>query len=988
MYVSLHNHTYFSVLDGLIDPIELAKRVKQWGMPAIALTDHGTLSGVPDFYDACKKQGVKPIIGIEAYMVPNRHARQTFKSAHGKEVRTGYHLILLAKNLRGFQNLIALNNVANLEGFYYSPKIDWETLMKYKDGLIVSSACVAGEVGQICLSPQDPKPLISRFREVWGDDYYLELMDNGMSADVQRTINKRLIGVSKSMDIKAIPTNDAHYLDAEEQRMHDMAICMHSKKVLSDPKRLKYDGLYHLKTVAEMDKIFGAYLPNTLEVAEKVESFDIYDAHMKLPVLVEDPDRVLRMMTFAGLNAFGLTAQPYVDRLNFELDVITRKGFASYMLTIKEVVDLIHTHGCPTGWGRGSAGGSLICYTLGITHVDPIKYGLLFERFISEHRPDWPDIDLDISRNKRDSIIEKIIAKYGDKKVAHISTFHYMKPKILIRDICRVAEKPIAVADALSKMVPRDAEEIKDLKDTGMEEQLSKSPDGKAIWDALKGLLGIPRHVGMHASGIVISSVPIAEHLPVRRDNEKNVIQYSMEHMDKFGFLKFDLLGLETLDLVFETAAELGIDIMQIPPNDEKTYQMIGEGKVAGLFQLDKSKTCVDICRRMKPKSIQDLADIIALNRPGVLDAGLLEVYLRRRDGLESAQYIHPDLKKILEPSFGVCIYQEDLMRMAAIYAGYTPLEVENLRKGIGKKDTSIIDKHIPIFREKALALGRNPQEIETVLEQVEAAGRYSFNKSHAVVYAMLTYACGYLAANYPLQFFKNVINHSAESERTDYLSEVLLRKFTILPPDINKSSKAMTVEGDAIRMGLLFIKGIGEVGAKKIEEGRPYTSLKQVTDKLTKSTVALLHGCHALGSIPDASEYRGIGKADEVALLGVPLHGLMSEFGDVAKYIQAIPVADVMESGTCVIKLSDVHKQKDKRKQSMAFCEGFDVHGPRVHPLIMFASIYETYGADLKSGETYGMVISRLNNGGFSIKALRKVEGIRQKMAEEGKTP
>jgi DNA polymerase-3 subunit alpha len=985
MYVSLHNHTYFSVLDGLIDPIDLAERTKAWGMPAVALTDHGNLSGIPDFYNACKNAGVKPILGMEAYMVPDRHARQTFRSPTGKEVRTGYHLLLLAKNVQGYRNLIALNNIANLEGFYYSPKIDWEVLTRHREGLIVSSACVGGEVGQLCLSPQNPKATVAKFKELWGDDYYLELMENGMGEDVQRTINKRLLGVSKSMGIKLIPTNDAHYMNAEEQRMHDMAICMRSKKLLSDPKRMKYDGLYHLKHVAEMAKLFGEFMPNTLEVAEKVESFDIYDKNMKLPMIVSEPDKVLKMMAFAGLDALGLQSQVYVDRLNFELDVISRKGFSSYMLTIKEVIDLIHTHGCPIGWGRGSAGGSLICYSLGITSVDPIKYGLLFERFISEFRPDWPDIDIDISRDKRDEIINKIVTKYGNDKVAHISTFHYMKPKILIRDICRVAEKPVALADALSKMVPRDAEVIEDLKDTGMEEQLSKNADGKAIWAALHGLLGIPRHVGMHASGIVISSAQIKEHLPLRRDTEKNVIQYSMEHMDGFGFLKFDLLGLETLDLVFETAAEIGIDIKQIPLDDQKTYQMVGEGKVAGMFQLDKSKTCIDICRRMKPKSIQDLADIIALNRPGVLDAGLLEVYLRRRDGTEKANYIHPDLQAILEPSFGVCIYQEDLMRMAAIYAGYTPLEVENLRKGIGKKDASIIQKHIPIFREKALALGRNPQEIETVLEQVEAAGRYSFNKSHAVAYAMLTYACGYLAANYPLQFFKNVINHSAESERTDYLSEVLMRKFTILPPDINKSSKAMTVEGDAIRMGLLFIKGVGDVGANKIMEGRPYVSMQEVTKKLTKTVVTLLHSTHALSSVPDSASYQGIGRADEVALLGVPLHGLMAEFKDVVNFVQGTSIADIQESGTCVIKLSDIHKHKDKNKKWMAFCEGFDVHGPKVRPLIMFASIYDTYGKDLKVGETYGMVISRLNNGGFSIKGLRKVEEIRALIASKG---
>ena len=981
MYVNLHSHSSFSLLDGITNPDKLAERAKKLGMPATAITDHGNISGWPDFYLACKECGVKPILGVEAYMVPDRHARQTFRSATGKEVRTGYHLILLAKNLQGYRNIIALNNEAHLNGFYYSPKIDWETLLKHKDGLIVSSACVAGEIGQICLSPQDPKPLIDKFRSIWGEDYYLELMDNGMASDVQRTILKRVIGAAKSMGVKAIPTNDNHYLDAEEQRMHDMAMCMHSKKTLSDPKRLKYDGLYHMKSIPEMAKLFGEYMMNTMEIAEKVENYEIFDRAIKLPVLVPEPDKILRMMAVGGLSTRGVTTQPYVDRLNFELGIIEKKGFAAYLLTIKEVIDLIDTHGCPIGWGRGSAGGSLLCYALGITEVDPLKYDLLFERFISEARPDWPDIDVDISRDKRDSIIAAIIQRYGADKVAHISTFHYMKPKILIRDVCRAAEKPTAMADALSKMVPKDAKDYEDLKGTDLERQLSTGVDGRAILECLKGLLGIPRHVGTHASGIVISPVPIVEHLPVKMDEGKHVIQYSMEHIDKFGFLKFDLLGLETLDLVFETAAEVGIDIKKIPLDDAKTYQMIGDGKVAGLFQLDKSKTCMDICKRIKPKNIRDLADIIALNRPGVLDAGLLEVYLRRRDGIDQATYLHDDLKVILGPSFGVCIYQEDLMRMAAVYAGYTSAEVENLRKGIGKKDTSIIDKHLVIFKEKALALGRNPEEVDTVLEQVKAAGNYSFNKCHAHAYSMLTYACGYLAANYPLHFFKNLINHAGEDDRTEYLSEVLLRQFVILPPNINTSLKEMSVEGESIRMGLLHIKSVGEVSAAKIMAARPYNVLKDVTTKLGKSTVATLYWAHALDGLPDIAEYHPIGKIDEVDLLGIPLHGLLAEFNDVVDFIQATSVATIVESGTCVIKITNIHKHKDRNGKWMAFCEGWDVHGPQVKPLIMFASIHEDYGVDLKVGGVYGMVLSRLANGGYSIKALNTVAKIRGKI-------
>jgi len=993
-YVNLHVHSTGSILDGLIDPGDLARKTKEWGMPAVAITDHGTLSSVPQFYKACKKEGIKPIIGIEAYTVPDLEVHELFRSPSGKQVRTGYHLILLAKNLKGYKNLIALNNIAQTKGFYYAPKMDWKALMAHKEGLIVSSACVGSEIGQMALGEGDPRPIAAKFKEAFGDDYYLEVMENGMAADVQRTVNKRLIGISKSLDIKIIPTNDSHYLEPEQQKMHDVAMCMHTKKVLSDPMRMKYDGLYHLKSVKEMKEIFPEYMLNTLEVAEKIDNYEIFDRTMKLPVVVQDPDKMLDMMTHAGLISRGLVTQEYLDRLEFELGVIKKMGFSAYMLTVKEVVDLIISHGCPIGWGRGSAGGSLICYALNITDVDPIKYGLLFERFMSEFRPDWPDIDIDISRAKRDSIIDALIAKYGVDKVAHISTYSYLKPKSLIRDVCRAAEKPLSYAEALCKMVPKEiagADEIEKLDGSEIEKQLSKSVDGKAIWSYLNGLLGIPRHAGVHASGIVISSEPLTDHLPMRHEKDTNIIQFDMNEIDDFGFLKFDLLGLETLDLVFETAKELGIDVKKIPLDDEKTYALFAEGRVSGVFQMDKSRICSEICKRMHPRNIRDLADIIALNRPGVLDAGLLEVYLRRREGLEQAVYIHPDLKKILEPSYGVCIYQEDLMRMAALYAGYTPLEVENLRKGIGKKDQSIIKAHIPIFREKALALGRDPKEVEVVLEQVEAAGNYSFNLSHAVQYAMLSYTCEYLAANHPLHFFKNVINHSADDDRAGYLSEVMMRKIGVLRPDINTSQMDFSVEHitdsdgkprDVIRWGMLFVKGIGDVGVKKIMANRPYKCLKDVTGKLGPGMVALLHGIHALDGLPDVGNYRGIGKIDEAAVLGIPLSGMLSEYQDVVDFIGGGPVAEMGDTGYAVIKMTDVIKRPDKRSNMMAFCEGFDVFGPQVKPMLMFASVFDNYGKELKKGGVYACVLARLGNGGYQITGLNSVENIRLKIA------
>jgi DNA polymerase-3 subunit alpha len=497
--------------------------------------------------------------------------------------------------------------------------------------------------------------------------------------------------------------------------------------------------------------------------------------------------------------------------------------------------------------------------------------------------------------------------------------------------------------------------------------------------DTWKGLMGLPRHAGMHASGLVVSSESLVEHLPLRQEEGRTILQYTMHHINDFGFIKFDLLGVETLDTIFETAKEVGINIKEIPLDDKEVYEMIGRGQVTGLFQLDASKTCIDICKRFKPQNIRDIADIMALNRPGILDADLLETYLRRRSGHEKVTFLHPDLEKILEPTFGICLYQEDLMRMAAAYAGYTPLEVEDLRKGIGKKDMAIIDKHVAIFREKARTLGRDPKEIETVLEQVEAAGRYSFNASHALSYSLVSYACGYLAVHYPLNFFKNLINHSNNEERRSYLSQMLMRKLPLLPPDINVSEPNISIEKEAMRLGLLLIEGIGPAHVKTIMEHRPYSSIKEVSVRLSKSLVALLYAAHALDSLPDIGTYHPLVKLDEVEILGIPLSGLKGEFEDVINFISPVSIADVTDVDTCLIKVTDFKKHVQKDGKTMLFIQGFDVFGPKIESLMLFGNTLEKLTIKVEKNKVYGMLIRKLSGSGYCVNDLNSVENIRK---------
>ena len=1000
MYTSLHNHSYFSVLDALSRPMDMAKLAKQMGMPAMALTDHGNMYGVPEFVDACTEVGIKPIIGVEAYMVPDIKVKAEFITPAGKKSRSGYHIILLAKNLKGYQNLVKLMNIAATEGFYYYPKIDWDSLMAHREGLIVTSACLSGELAQATLSGSPTTvapPVAQKFKDAFGDDYYIEVMENSMVNDVQRNVNRRVIATSKNVGVKVIPTCDSHYPTLDMQPIHDIVLCIKDKKSMSDPERFHYDGLYHLKSPEEMAGLFPEFMANTMEIAEKIEAFTIFDKTLRLPTSDLEPNMLLRGLAEAGLRERNLDSKPdYVARLNRELETIEACNFAPYFIATRSIITIINRLKCPVGWGRGSAGGSLVCYVLGITDIDPIKWGLLFERFVNRTRPDQPDIDIDVPQGRRQEVITKIFENFGTDKVAHISTYHCFKPKLLIKDICRALDEPAAVGDALAKQIPHDAEMLSDIQfkentnppeETKFWQMVRQMEKGEVIVKALVTLLatdkdshkdskttvGAPRQIGTHASGIVISSVPIKNHLPIRMDKDKMATVYDMHHVDRFGFLKFDILGLRTIDIIYATAADAGIDLKMIPLDDKATYDLISSGRVVGVFQFEASKSYIDLCRKMKPVNIKEVFDLCALHRPGVMDSDQVNVYLRRRAGLEPVTYVHPALKSTLEGSYGISIFQEDMMKLAVEYAGYDPVEAENLRRAISKKIQAVMDSHKAGFIQKSKALGRdNPEEVWKI---VEAGARYNWNKAHSVGYGFITYASAYLSANYPLQFFKNLITFSEPDKKPTYLSEAIGRKLKVLPPDVNRADKDVTIEKDGIRLGLLSVKGIGDAIADKIIAGRPYRTIAEAQAKLSKGILATMYAINGVESIPDAATFTPIVKGDEAELLGISLKSMAGEYTDLIKKIKAQAVHDIQGSAPAVIKVLDVKEVTDRRGRKMAWVTGVDAFGPIVDGMPMFADAYSK--GKPKKGQTYAMILSSLPNGGHQINRIGTPEEV-----------
>ncbi|MEZ0344580.1 MAG: DNA polymerase III subunit alpha [Caldimicrobium sp.] len=878
-FVHLHLHTEWSLLDGAIRIEDLVKRLKEYGMPGCAITDHGTLYGLIHFYSKLKEAELKPILGCEFYVAEGSR----FHKKASRRGEAGTHLILLAKNEEGYKNLIKLGTKAYLEGFYYRPRIDKELLKEYHQGLICLTACIEGEIPQFILQGQMEKALeTARFyKELFGEDFYLELQVNGLPE--QEKVNEALLEIGEKLKIKAVATADCHYLDKEDAFAHEVLLCIQTGKTLNDPDRFRFntDQLY-LASPEEMKERFQKYpkeiIENTIEVFEKVnfelklgeplfpkakipsgfteEEYFLHKAREGLKKRLEDLKRRGDLYT---------DEKTYWERLEMELEVIVEKGYAGYFLIVADFCEWARSQGIPVGPGRGSAAGALTSYALGITNIDPIRYGLLFERFLNKERPSLPDIDVDFCMEGRDRVIEYVAKTYGEKNIAKIATFGQLKARQVIRDVGRALGFKPKEIDPIAKLITPgpDIKLSDEINRPEIQELINKHPRIKELFELALKLERLPRHASQHAAGVIISPIPIDEIAPVMKgDEEERVVQFDMKACEALGLIKFDFLGLKTLTIIDNTLKAIKqyegveLDINSIPLDDPKTFKLLQEGETDGVFQLE-SEGMKDLLRRLKPTEFSDLIAVLALYRPGPLEGGLVDQYIETKHGKRKPEYLHPLLEPILKETYGVIVYQEQVMEIARAFAGYTLGEADLLRRAMGKKDKELMQQLKSDFVERSVE--RNiPRDIaEKVFDLMEKFAEYGFNKSHSAAYAMLSYQTAYLKAHYPVYFLASILTYeiNKSEEVSKYLTLAEKMGIPILPPDINLSGAGFSVEKGAIRIGLQAIKNVGEEAVQEIIRKRPYKDFidfcqKVDTQKVNRKTIETLIKAGAFDSL------------------------------------------------------------------------------------------------------------------------------------------
>ncbi len=880
-FVHLHLHTQYSLLDGAIRIPRLVERAHEYGMGALAITDHGNLFGAMEFYSQVQSHGIKPIIGCEVYIAPGSRLDQAARSG---EV-TAYHLILLCENEKGYRNLCKLVSDAYFEGFYYKPRIDKDLLEEHNEGLVCLSACLSGEVPYLLLHdrPGEARTQAEWFLEVFGRDrYYLELQENGL-AD-QRKVNTRLIELARELDLKTVATNDCHYLDKDDHRAHEVLLCIQTGKQLSDDNHLRFETEeFYFKSPDKMAHDFREIpeaLKTTKAIAERCSLlFDFDQIHMPRfdlgtgETLRErfDQDaragfeqRIERLRTKGDLDEAKLPQ--YIERLDREIKLIQDMGFSGYFLIVAEFINYARREGIPVGPGRGSAAGSLAAYSLGITDIDPIRYDLLFERFLNPERKSMPDIDVDFCMHRRDKVIEHVAKKYGRDRVAQIITFGRMQARAVVRDTARVLGISYAEADRIAKLIPEELKITLDKaleKEPRLKEEAAENPEVDDLIKTAKTLEGLTRHASTHAAGIVISDKPLVEHLPLYKGHKgETLTQFDMNWVERIGLVKFDFLGLKTLTVIHNTVRLIeearGIELVmdEIPLDDAETYEMLSHGDTLGVFQLESSGMR-DILTKFKPSVFEDLIAILALYRPGPLESGMVDDFINRKHGRTAIEYPLPELEPILNETYGVIVYQEQVMSIAKTLADYSLGEADLLRRAMGKKKAEEMAEQKNRFENGARKNKIDPKKAGYIFDLMEKFAGYGFNKSHSTAYAMVTYQTAYLKTHYLPEFMAAQL--SAESGNTDkvttYISECRDRNVEILPPHVNASMYDFHVTDGKIIFGLAAVKNVGEGAVKSIlearEDGGPFCSLQDFarrTDlrKVNKKVIESLIKCGA----------------------------------------------------------------------------------------------------------------------------------------------
>ncbi len=1054
-FVHLHNHSHYSLQDAACSIDALINAAKKHNMHALALTDHGVMYGVSEFYREATNAGIKPIIGMEAYITASGNRFDKGKNVDGsgkKNYRNYYHIILLAKNNTGYKNLLKLSTLGFVEGFYYKPRIDFELLEKYKEGLICTSGCIGGPISALLISNQidEAKAMAIKYKEIFGDDFYLEIQNHGLEKD--KIILDRMPKLSKELNIKMVATNDIHYIEKEHAIAHNILLLFADKNPNTDYNQLRYgtDEIY-FKSAEQMKELFKDYkgaIENTLEIEEKID-FKMDKGGYLFPIFpipedskTKDYDSYFEELAYNGMEKRIKNITPEVtERLKFEIETIKKMGFTGYFLIVQDFINAAKNMGIPVGPGRGSAAGSMVAYVLGITDVNPLDYDLLFERFLNPSRKSMPDIDIDFADDRRADVIEYVKKKYGESSVSQIISFNRLSSKAVLKDVARVLRIPIQTVNQINKQIPTKFGKVFTLQDA-----LDKVPELKWVKDSDdekiqklikygKILENLNRNASRHAAGVVIAPGEVSNYVPLMKGEEDNMLvtQFDKDELEKAGLLKMDFLGLSTLTIINKTidfikkTRGITVDINKIPLDDKATYDLFSRGQTTAVFQFESS-AMREYLKRLVPTSIKDLAAMNALYRPGPMD--YIDSFIARKFGKEPVEYLHPLLEPILKETYGIIVYQEQVIQIANKVAGMSLADADLLRRAMGKKDAETMMKQKKIFLEQAEKNGISNKVAEAIFDDIDKFANYGFNKSHAVAYSIVAYQTAYLKAHFLPEFL--AANLTVEYEKTDKIS-ILLEdcrklKVKVLTPSVNNPSVYFDVENGKIIFGLAAIKNVGVKAVEEIirarkEKGKDFTSIfdfcKSVDTRIVNKRV--IESLVLAGAFDDikgsrAQKYAAVEKAIEFAskaakggsdnmdslfgdevleipepelpnvapwdikeklskernvlgfyLTGHPLNDYIIEYNSFAA--SGLGESEDFEDGSNVYVCGVVTQVKtkiDKSNKNMAFFKLDDFSGSC--ECLAFSKVYEVYSKNLEE-ENCVLVLGKVEAAGDSIK-------------------
>jgi len=1023
-FTHLHLHTEYSLLDGANKIKVLAKKIKEQGMTSVAMTDHGNLFGCIDFYNTMKKEGIKPIIGMEAYV----HNQEELGD---KSVRQRFHLCLYAKNDVGYKNLMFLSSQAYIKGFYYYPRINWELLKNNCEGLVCSSACLQGEVNwQLNLSERnikfgakgydEAKKVALRYKEVFGDDFYLELMRHGIGD--QHRIDKQIIKLSQETGIKIVATNDTHYTEQKDADAHEAFMCIAMNKLYDDPNRLRHSvHEFYVKSPEQMAALF-ADIPEAIEATQEIADkcnleIKLGDptppnfkfareraAESKIALPFPDIEYSLEndIVLFVEESKRGLEErlkivpeekhQEYRDRLQVEMDIINKMKFPGYMLIVWDFVDAAKQMGIPVGPGRGSAAGSLVAFSLGITDIDPMPYGLLFERFLNPERISMPDIDMDFCQARRQEILDYVVDKYGRVNVAQIITFGKLLAKGVIRDVARVLDMPYSKADAMAKLIPDELGiDLKGSyeKEPKIAELLERDPQAKRTWEYALALEGLNRNAGTHAAGVVISNEPLWQKTPLFKPTGLDTLatQYSGKYVEDVDLIKFDFLGLKTLTVI-EEALQLverrygkRINFVEENIEDPKVYEYISKGDTLGLFQIE-SAGMQDLAKKLKPNGFEDIIAMLALYRPGPMESGMLDDFVERKHGRQKITYEFPELEPILKPTYGVIVYQEQVMQIVQTIGGFSLGGADLVRRAMGKKIKEEMDKLQGEFADGAVKKGFDRQKAFDLFDLIVKFAGYGFNKSHSAAYAMITFYTSYLKFYYPTEFMAAIL--TLEKNNTDkvvkYVDEVKKMGMKLLPPDINKSGlvfEARNIDGEEVVMfGMGAVKGAGDIAINTMLEARGDDEFKDFSDFVSRIDASKVNK-RVIESLVKAGAFDSFGYSRKAMLSQLEdIVEMAKKAGDAKKQAVNSLWGDDEELTSVTLELTDMQEFEpveilEMEKESL----GFYVSG---HPLDKYREQLDGINYTLSSE------IDDLADGSQAM-FIGKIEHITEKISKKG---